>query len=77
MVWFPLCPHDRNFLSVISYLIFLKNQRSILNGTPLITGKDYWQRVFNFQAMADAGMISQADVDGICYTDSVDEVYTS
>jgi hypothetical protein len=40
-------------------------------------GKSYWQQVFNMQAMADYGMIGQADVDMICYTDSVDEVGSS
>jgi uncharacterized protein (TIGR00730 family) len=37
--------------------------------------KDYWSKVINFQAMADFGTISPADVDLIHFTDDVDEAF--
>jgi uncharacterized protein (TIGR00730 family) len=38
-------------------------------------GSDYWKRVFNMQAMTDAGVISASDVNFFKMVDSVDEAF--
>jgi predicted Rossmann-fold nucleotide-binding protein len=39
----------------------------------VIYGSEYWNRVINFQAMADAGVISPQDVDLFQIVDSPEE----
>jgi predicted Rossmann-fold nucleotide-binding protein len=39
----------------------------------VIYGSEYWNRVINFQAMADAGVISPEDVDLFRIVDSPEE----
>ena len=39
----------------------------------VVYGKEYWNRVINFQAMIDAGVISPGDIDLIRMVDSPEE----
>lgn len=41
--------------------------------TVLIYGKEYWNKVLNLEALADAGAISPDDVKLFCYVDSPEE----
>lgn len=41
----------------------------------LLFGSDYWQRVINFEALADEGTIDHCDLDLFKYVDSVDEAW--
>jgi uncharacterized protein (TIGR00730 family) len=42
----------------------------------VIYGSDYWKRVLNFQAFADAGAISPKDLDDFKFADSPEEAFT-
>jgi uncharacterized protein (TIGR00730 family) len=41
----------------------------------VVYGKDYWNKVVNFQALVDAGTISAKDLDLIHWADSPEEAY--
>ena len=41
----------------------------------VLFGKDYWNDIINFEALADYGTISREDLDIMYITDSVDEAY--
>jgi uncharacterized protein (TIGR00730 family) len=41
----------------------------------VLFGTEYWGSIFNVQAMADFGTISQKDIDLMKWTDSVDEAF--
>ncbi len=43
----------------------------------LLFGRDFWNRVVNFQALADEGVISLADLDLITWCDSADEAWAA
>jgi len=69
-----VAPGGLGTLDEMFELITLKQTGRIKKPIPVILfGQSYWDSVFNFQAMADYGMISQNDVDGVLKTDSVDE----
>lgn len=57
-------------------LLTLKQTGKIKRPIPVVLfGASYWSRVMDLQEMCNFGMISQADVDGICCTDSVEEAF--
>jgi uncharacterized protein (TIGR00730 family) len=39
----------------------------------LLFGREFWERIINWQALAEAGMIAASDLDLFRYVDSVDE----
>ncbi len=41
----------------------------------LVYGREYWQKIINFQALVDAGTISAEDVELIHWADDPDEAY--
>lgn len=41
----------------------------------VLMGKGYWDKVINWEAMVEYGMIAQADADAVFKTDSVEEAY--
>jgi uncharacterized protein (TIGR00730 family) len=43
----------------------------------LLFGRDFWNRVVDFQALADEGVISQHDLDLITWCDSADEAWAA
>jgi uncharacterized protein (TIGR00730 family) len=43
----------------------------------LLFGKEYWNRVINFQAMVEEGVISPHDLDLICWCEDADEAWES
>ena len=55
----------------------LVQTRKIRKRLPVLMfgNRDYWSKVFNFQAMADFGTISPEDLDLIHFTDDVDEAF--
>mmetsp|Transcript_44050 Transcript_44050/g.99192 ORF Transcript_44050/g.99192 Transcript_44050/m.99192 type:complete len:591 (+) Transcript_44050:32-1804(+) len=42
----------------------------------VLVGKDYWQAAIKWKKMAEYGMIAEADVDQILFTDSAEEAFT-
>ena len=43
----------------------------------LLFGREFWNRVVDFQALADEGVISQADLDLITWCDSAEQAWAS
>ena len=43
----------------------------------LLFGRDFWDRVIDFQALADEGVVSQADLDLITWCDSADDAWAA
>jgi predicted Rossmann-fold nucleotide-binding protein len=43
----------------------------------LLFGREFWNRVVNFQALADEGVISQADLDLITWCETPEEAWAS
>ena len=67
-----VCPGGLGTLDEMFELMTLMQTGKIKRKIPIILiGKDYWDKVIDFQVMADYGMIAQNDVDGIYKTDSV------
>ncbi|KAK7196579.1 putative lysine decarboxylase [Novymonas esmeraldas] len=54
-------------------LLTLKQTKKIPSLPVVLLGKEFWQSVINWQALADYGVISQAEIDGMLFTDSPDE----
>ncbi|KAG5509035.1 hypothetical protein JKF63_06042 [Porcisia hertigi] len=54
-------------------LLTLKQTKKIPSLPVVLLGKEFWRTVINWQALADYGVISQAEVDGMLFTDSAEE----
>ncbi|KAL7702924.1 SLOG cluster4 family/Possible lysine decarboxylase [Lotmaria passim] len=54
-------------------LLTLKQTRKIPSVPVVLLGKRFWQTVINWQALADFGVISQAEIDDLLFTDSPEE----
>ena len=54
----------------------LRQTRKIRKHLPIVLfGPDYWDKVVNWQALVDFGMIDPADLDLLYRTDSVDDAF--
>jgi predicted Rossmann-fold nucleotide-binding protein len=42
----------------------------------ILFGKEYWEKVVNWDFMVERGVVSQVDVDALFFTDSVDDAYS-
>ncbi|KPI85834.1 hypothetical protein ABL78_5088 [Leptomonas seymouri] len=54
-------------------LLTLKQTRKIPSLPVVLLGKKFWQTVINWQSLADFGVISQDEIDGMLFTDSPEE----
>ncbi|KAG5482783.1 hypothetical protein LSCM1_06813 [Leishmania martiniquensis] len=54
-------------------LLTLKQTKKIPSLPVVLLGKEFWQTVVNWQALADYGVISQAEIDDMFFTDSAEE----
>lgn len=54
-------------------LLTLRQTKKIPNLPVVLLGTEFWRTVVNWQALADYGVISQHEVDGLCFTDSPEE----
>lgn len=54
-------------------LLTLKQTRKIPALPVVLLGKKFWQTIVNWQALADFGVISQAEIDNMFFTDSPEE----
>jgi len=41
----------------------------------VLFGKEYWHKVINWQAMVELGIVSKDLVDGLLFTDDVEEAF--
>ena len=57
-------------------MMTLKQTGKMQPSMPIVLlGKEYWQKVINWEAFGAAGVINQTDVDELLFTDSVDEAF--
>lgn len=54
-------------------LLTLKQTKKIPALPVVLLGKEFWQTVVNWQALADYGVISQSEIDDMLFTDSPEE----
>lgn len=54
-------------------LLTLRQTKKIPNLPVVLFGTKFWKTVINWQAMADLGVVSQAEVDSLYFTDSPEE----
>ncbi|KPA73261.1 hypothetical protein ABB37_09976 [Leptomonas pyrrhocoris] len=54
-------------------LLTLKQTKKIPSLPVVLLCKKFWQTVINWQALADFGVISQTEIDGMLFTDSAEE----
>ena len=60
------------FMEVVTLVQTLKIKKSL----PIVLfGKEFWEKVINFQTLIDFGTISADDVNLFFITDSIDEAY--
>eukprot|EP00668_Euglena_longa_P001943 GGOE01002267.1.p1 GENE.GGOE01002267.1~~GGOE01002267.1.p1 ORF type:complete len:359 (-),score=106.15 GGOE01002267.1:284-1336(-) len=56
--------------------VTLKQTGKLRPDLPIVLfGRQYWEKVINWQAMVDLGTISQKDLDELLFTDDVDEAH--
>lgn len=57
-------------------LLTLKQTGKMNKELPIVLlGKRYWSDVVNWQSLVSYGVIAQRDVDGLLFTDDVDEAF--
>eukprot|EP00758_Cryptobia_borreli_P016823 Tbor_TRINITY_DN6143_c0_g1::TRINITY_DN6143_c0_g1_i2::g.21363::m.21363/K06966/K06966; uncharacterized protein len=56
-------------------LLTLRQTRKVPDLPIVLLCSKYWKSVINWQAMADFGTISQAEVDNLCFADDVDTAF--
>lgn len=54
-------------------LLTLRQTKKIPNLPVVLLGEEFWRTVINWQALSDFGVVSQGEVDGMCFTDSPEE----
>ena len=71
-----VAPGGLGTLDELFELVTLMQTGKIKRKIPIVLmGKGYWDKVLNFEAMVEYGMIAQNDVDGIYRTDCVDDAH--
>lgn len=74
---FVACPGGVGTVDELAEIMCLRQTKKIKESRmPIVLmGKEYWNKVIDFQYMADMGTISQADADHLFITDDVDAAF--
>jgi predicted Rossmann-fold nucleotide-binding protein len=56
-------------------MLTLEQTRKAPSVPIVLMGRDYWQRIVNFEALIDEGMIDRADLDLITFADTAEEAW--
>jgi len=57
-------------------IVTLKQTGKMNKTMPIVLfGKQYWQEIINWRALANYGTIKESDIDELLFTDSVDEAF--
>lgn len=56
-------------------LMTLRQTRKIPNIPIVLLGKSFWETVINWKALADFGVVSQQEIDALCFADDVETAF--
>lgn len=71
-----VCPGGFGTLDELFEVLTLVQTRKIKKRVPIVLfGESFWRGIMNLDAMAEAGVISEEDLELVHYTDSVDEAF--
>lgn len=69
------CPGGFGTLDELFETLTLIQTRKIKPVPILLMGREYWQRIINFEALVDEGMISQSDLGLFSYVETAEEAW--
>ncbi|SOV76383.1 lysine decarboxylase-like protein, putative [Plasmodium reichenowi] len=73
---FIVLPGGFGTLDELMEILTLKQCKKFKRNVPIVLiGKDFWSGILNFKKLAEYGLISQDDLNGIFITDCIDEAY--
>lgn len=72
---FALLPGGYGTLDEAFELLTLVQTGKVKPMPILFFGRDYWERVVNFEALVDEGVIAAADLDLFCFCETADEAW--
>lgn len=68
-----VAPGGFGTLDELFELLTLKQTRKIPDLPVILLGAEFWKNVVNWQALADYGVVSQNEIDALCFTDDPDD----
>ena len=71
------CPGGFGTLDELFEILTLEQTRKAPPVPIVLLGRDYWQRVVNFDALIDEGMIDRADLDLFTFADTAEEAWAA
>lgn len=69
------CPGGFGTLDELFETLTLIQTRKIKPVPILLMGREYWQRIINFDALVEEGMINQSDLDIFSYVETAEEAW--
>lgn len=69
------CPGGYGTLDELFETLTLIQTRKIKPVPVLLLGREYWQRIINFEALVEEGTIDEADLDLLQFVDTADEAW--
>jgi uncharacterized protein (TIGR00730 family) len=70
-----VCPGGFGTMDEMFELLTLRQTKKIPDLPIVLLCSRFWKTAINWQALADFGVISQKEVDGLCFADSVEEAF--
>ncbi len=71
------CPGGFGTLDELFEILTLEQTRKAPPAPIVLLGRDYWQRIVNFEALIDEGMIDRADLDLFTLVDTAEEAWAA
>lgn len=70
-----VCPGGFGTMDEMFELLTLRQTKKIPDLPIVLLCSRFWKAVINWQGLADFGVISQKEVDGLCFADTVEEAF--
>lgn len=68
-----VAPGGFGTLDELFELLTLKQTRKIPDLPVILLGAEFWKCVVNWQALANYGVVSQNEIDALCFTDDPED----